>query len=68
MLTRHIDNWDINVYDDGDSPFPIRVVAVYAIDGRSEAASGRDTESALLDLARKIHVDRRELLALYGID
>lgn len=67
MMQRHLDGWDIDVQEDADAPFPIRVVATH-VTGSGECSSGRDLESALLDLARKIHVDRRELLLLYHCD
>lgn len=68
MLQHHLDGWDIDVQEDGESPFPIRVVATHVVWGTGESSTGRDLASALLDLARKIHVDRRELLLLYHCD
>lgn len=69
METRRLDNWQIDIFDDGDDkPFPIRAVATDIMDGHTEAANGRDLEAALLDLRRKIHVDHKDLLMLYDID
>ena len=64
---RHLDGWDIEAHEEPDSPFSFRVVATH-VAGGSASAHGHDLETALLDLARQIHVDRRELLTLYGLD
>lgn len=67
MITRHLDGWDIDVSEE-DSPFPIHAVAIHISDDQTATAHGRDLKAALCDLARKIHVDRRELLTLYGLE
>lgn len=67
MQPQTIDGWTIDIRDDGDVHLPIMATATHKASG-SNLSRGRDIESALLDLARQIHVDRRELLALYGID
>ena len=66
MLTQEIDGWAISVTDEPDSAHPIKVVAASYF-GDSEYATGKDLESALLYLAKKIHVDRQELLTMYGL-
>lgn len=65
-IPRHLDGWDIETHEES-SPFRFRVVATH-VSGPGASANGRDLQTALLDLARQIHVDRRELLTLYGLD
>jgi hypothetical protein len=67
MDTRTIDDWQINIRDESFGELPI--VAVASHDAQAgHAARGRDLKSALLALARLIHVDRQQLLSLFEVD
>lgn len=67
MIPRELDGWLITIEDDDvENAFPVKAIATK--DGQhSEYGQGKDLESALLWLCKKTGLDRRTLLAMYGI-
>lgn len=66
-IPRHLDGWTITAKERADTTMPWLVIASDEAWQRTETAEGMDLESALLYLAKKIHCDRIELLAKYGL-
>lgn len=64
---KQIDGWNVVVMQQHDLAFPWRAEATDDFWARTEISEGFDIEDVLCSLAQKTGIDRKELLAEFGL-